>query len=344
MKPTRLLFVAAGLLAADSTARAWDYDGHRAVNQIALASLPAEFPAFVREPANAERIAFLAGEPDRWRNVGDLPIKHCNAPDHYIDFEDISAAGVPPAEMSPLRQVFALQLASARLLHPEEFAPIDAAKNTDRTRELVGFLPWAITEYYGKLRSAFSYLKAFEEAGTPDEVANARANIIYVMGVMGHFVGDGAQPLHTTKHHNGWVGENPQGYTMWSGFHSWIDGGYNNKTGLDVAGLVARAQPAALLSLAPRADGRDAVFAAVLGYLETQHAQVEPIYALEKAGKFRAEQAATGVEGRAFLDGQLLRGGQMLGSIWLTAWRSAPPDTYLRAQLLKRQNTVPAKP
>ena len=45
------------------TASAWDYEGHRTVNQLALAALPADFPAFVREPANTERIAFLAGRP-----------------------------------------------------------------------------------------------------------------------------------------------------------------------------------------------------------------------------------------------------------------------------------------
>src|SRR5207245_10998215 len=62
-------------LATAVTVFGWDYEGHRTVNQLALASLPADFPAFVREPANAERIAFLAGEPDRWRNVPDLPIR-----------------------------------------------------------------------------------------------------------------------------------------------------------------------------------------------------------------------------------------------------------------------------
>jgi hypothetical protein len=37
----------------------------------------------------------------------------------------------------------------------------------------------------------------------------------------------------------------------------------------------------------------------------------------------------------------LLRGGEMLGSIWLTAWRTAPPDQYLLSQLAQR--TVPAQ-
>jgi hypothetical protein len=30
----------------------------------------------------------------------------------------------------------------------------------------------------------------------------------------------------------------------------------------------------------------------------------------------------------------------MLGSIWLTAWRGAVPDTYLRAELIKRQSAA----
>src|SRR5436190_2249448 len=91
------------------------------------------------------------------------------------------------------------QLALAAL--PTNFPAIDPEKNQDRTKQLVGFLPWTITEYYGKLKSGFSYLKVFEDGGTAEEVANARQNIIYIMGVMGHFVGDASQPLHTTKHY-----------------------------------------------------------------------------------------------------------------------------------------------
>src|SRR5258706_483831 len=43
-------------------AQAWDYEGHRLVNELALASLPKDFPAFVSTTAAQERIAFLAGE------------------------------------------------------------------------------------------------------------------------------------------------------------------------------------------------------------------------------------------------------------------------------------------
>jgi hypothetical protein len=334
-------------LLATVTLRGWDYEGHRTVNHLALAALPADFPAFVREPANAERIAFLSGEPDRWRNVQELPIRQYNVVDHYCDLEQLAEAGLDASTVPSFRYDFATQFAAGRAAHATNFPPVDPAKNDDHSREWPGFAPWAIAEYYGKLKSEFSYLKAYEEAGTPDEIANAKANIVYVMGVMGHYVGDCAQPLHTTKHHNGWVGSNPNGYTTWPGFHSWIDGGFFAKAGIKFADIAPKVTPAQPLVLAPRADGRDPMFAAVMDYLLAQFQLVEPLYQLEKAGKLSNEQekadrnrqqfaGPVDPAGRAFIEGQLLKGGEMLGALWLTAWKQAAPDVRLRAQLLKR--------
>ncbi len=339
----RPLLVAASLVVVTSAARAWDYEGHRIVNQLALASLPKDFPTFVHAVAHAERIAFLAGEPDRWRNVPDLPLKHAAGLEHYCDMEYITDAGLDWATVPSFRYDFVVQFAAARKVHADKFLPFDPARNTDRTREWPGFAPWAITEYFGRLRSAFSYLKVFEELGTPDEIMNAQANILYVMGVMAHYVGDCAQPLHTTKHHNGWVGANPNGYTTWRGLHSWVDGGIIAKTGLRAPALAPRITPATPISIAARSDGRDPMFVAVVEYLAGQHRQVEPLYRLEKAGKLG--HGADGVvadEARAFIEHRLLEGGQMLGAIWLTAYRNVVPDTYLRSALIRRQTGGPA--
>lgn len=329
---------------------AWDYAGHRIVNELALRSLPPDFPAFVREPANAERVAYLAGEPDRWRNVPDLIIRQSGGSwtDHFLDLEQIPASGLEVAKLPALRYDFILQFAAGRATHLENFAPIDPAKNSDHTREWPGFAPWAIAEYYAKLKSAFACLKVFEELGTPSEIANAQASVLSMMGIMGHYVGDCAQPLHTTIHHNGWVGANPNGYTTQGGIHTWIDGGFIAKAGITTATVAGRVQPAAPLSLSTRGDGRDPFFVAVVDYLIAQNKLVEPLYALDKEGKFRIETAPPTPEGRAFIEGQLLKGGQMLGAIWVTAWRNAPADPYLRGQLLKRQGLpetpAPASP
>ena len=79
--------------------------------------------------------------------------------------------------------------------------------------------------------------------------------------------------------------------------------------------------------------------------LLVQHRQVEPLYVLEKAGKLGQAEQPVSDEARAFIEARLLEGGRMLGAIWLTAYRGAVPDTYLRAALLRRQTAAaPATP
>lgn len=327
----------------------WDYHGHRTVNQLALAALPADFPAFVHEPANAKRIAFLAGGPDRWRNV-DPWLRQAGPSwtDHFLDVEQLAAAGLDPLTVPSLRYDFAVAFAAGRAAHPDKFPTIDPARNADGTRQWPGFAPWAIAEWTHKLRSAFGYLKAYEEmGGTASEIVNARADVVHVMGLLGHPVGDCAQPLHTTDHYNGWSGPNPRGYTTWRGLHSWIDGGFVAKAGITVDELRPRVRAPAVLVLGPRPDGRDPLFVAVMDWFLRQHAQVEPLYRLEKAGKFSNEQekaergrqfpGPVDAEGRAFMEERLLSGGEMLATLWVTAWQTAPVDTYLRGQLARRQ-------
>ena len=331
---SKLFVIAAAFGTFAFGAGAWDYEGHHAINDLALASLPKDFGGFEMTPALKGRIEFLAGEPDRWRNVGDLPLKNFNPPDHYIDLEDLKLYDLTPETLPMMRYDFAADIARARAAHPEKFPPIDPDKDADHTRELDGFLPWAITENYDKLKSDFSSLKAFRQyGGTPEEIANAQADCIYVMGVMGHYVGDGSQPLHTTVHFNGWVGDNPKGYTTRTTFHAWIDGGYFKKTGgIQVETLVGKIQPAARIANADKPDG---VFRAAVNYLVEQNKLVEPLYELEKNGQLTGEPGK-GMDGLPFLDGQLGKAGQMLGNIWLTAWLEAPEDTYLERQLQQR--------
>ena len=323
-------------------ASAWDYEGHRLVNQLALASLPADFPAFALTPAARERVAFLAGEPDRWRNSPAPTFRHWNAPDHYFDLEDLADYGLDAATLPPFRHDFTALLGVGRAAHPTNFPPIDKAKDADHTRALLGFLPWIIAESEGKLKSGFSYLKVLEEHGTPEDIANAQQNILYVMGVMGHYVGDATQPLHTTKHFNGWVGENPNGYSTNKTFHSWIDGGYLNKVGVKPETLLAKVRPARRLDLTAPGAAVTNIFPAVMKWLQEQHQLVQPLYELEKARKLSG-RGEPNPESVAFLTGQLLKGGQMLGDLWLTAWKEAPTDSFLRGQLLKRKAVAAQK-
>jgi hypothetical protein len=342
MKLHKLLLVVVAAWAIN--AQAWDYEGHRVVNQIALASLPEDFPSFVSTPAAAERIAFLAGEPDRWRNSPDRALNHCNKPDHYIDIEELADHGLKPSDLTPFRADFIATLATNRAANPGKFQVENPEKDVDHVAGLVGLLPWAITENYGKLKSGFSYLKAFEQnGGTPEEIANAQANIVYIMGVMGHFVGDASQPLHATKHHAGWVGDNPNNYRTNKTFHSWIDGGYLNKVGLPtIQELKPKIRTARYVQFGGRDAAGDEIFPAMVQYIEATQREVEPLYKLDKSGALSGN-GTKGLEGRAYLADRLVVGGQMLGDIWYSAWRHAPPDNYLRDQLKKRAKAAGTK-
>lgn len=327
---------------------AWDYEGHRAVNQLALASLPANFPAFALTPEARERVVFLAGEADRWRNVTStkngtgLALGHASGPDHYLDMEDLADYGLKPETLPQFRYDLVAAIAQARKEHPEKFPAIDPAKNADHTRELCGFLPWAIAENFQKLQSGFSVLAALEKAGgTPEEIANAKQNILYVMGVMGHFVGDAGQPLHTTMYHHGWTtNNNPNRYTTSFKFHQWIDGGFFAGTGgIDVSRLAAKIKPASEIANAADVDG---IFSDSVQFIVATHKLVEPLYILDRDGKL-SNKEGRGAEGRAFLEGQLVKSGQFLGDIWFTAWATAPQDTYLERELQKRAEAATGK-
>jgi hypothetical protein len=331
--PVLLLTILCASTLTLQLAHAWDYEGHRLVNQLALASLPTNFPAFVREPNAAERVAFLAGEPDRWRNTPDLPLRNYSYPDHYLDLEQLGDYGMTAETLPSLRYDFIAQLALYRKDHPDKFAWLANARNDDHTRELVGLLPWAITENYSKLKSGFSYLKAFQEAnGTADEIANAQANIIYIMGTMGHYVGDASQPLHTTIHHHGWVGENPHHYGTNSGVHAFIDGYFKRNPAEILHELQPKVRPAQMVSLNGHTGAPDEMFRAAVIFIVAQNKLVEPLYAMDKDHKLSHDTD----EGKKFLEAQILKSGQLLGDIWFSAWQQAPADKYLKDQLSHR--------
>jgi len=59
---------------------AWDYEGHRLVNQLALAAQPTNFPAFVQTPEARERIGEKLAARPRQRGLranAGLDIKLC---------------------------------------------------------------------------------------------------------------------------------------------------------------------------------------------------------------------------------------------------------------------------
>ena len=325
------IFYATFLCLSTNLVQAWDYERHRLINDLALDTLPQSFPRFVFTAENRERIRFLAGEPDRWRNTRDRALRHLNNPDHYFDVEYLAQYELKTETLSHFRYRFVEQMAAARARLKLELPE----GNTDHLKGHPGFMPWSINEHYLKLVSSFSYLQVFKTMGTPEEITNAQANVVYRMGILSHFVGDAAQPLHTTEHFNGWTGENPKGYTTSRRFHSWVDGGFfKATTAPDRAAISKQLSPAALLIRPASRDLASGQFQAAIDYILEQHRLVEPLYQLDKTGKLSKETPAAG---RQFLHQQLAAGSQMLGNLWFTAWKEAPPDRFLQVYLAQRK-------
>jgi hypothetical protein len=168
---------------------AWDAEVHVLISNLALESLPADFPAFVREESAPQRIGFLSAEPDRWRNIEDLQLRHAHGPDHYLDVEELQTYGLDPQKLPSLRYDIIAALALKRQEEPEKFQRMLHSPNEDSTRQLPGLLPWVMTESVLKLKSCFSYLGTYEQhGGSADDIANARQNTVR-NGVMSHYFG-----------------------------------------------------------------------------------------------------------------------------------------------------------
>lgn len=320
------------LLSQCSHAWAWGERGHAIVTRLGVAGLPSDVPAWVREPAVANRLVYLCVEPDRFRGTPILQLGHCNEPNHYFDVESVSPFGMSLKTLPRFRYEFVGRLAAERALHPDRFASSAPADDPKMTKLTPGLLPYEVMECYAQIVSSWSTLRTLEEqpdlAG-PEMIASARERVVQCMGLVSHYVGDAAQPLHTTEHHHGWIGANPNGYTKDRKFHSFIDDGVLRVHNFRSADLVPRHRDA--IVIAP-----DHVWEAALEHIDRSHRQVEPLYKLEKSGELRTEP------GRVFIEERLLDAGAMLAGIWSTAYKASGHDKYLSDWLKAPHRRDPA--
>lgn len=313
----RVLSIVAALAACTPLAGAWSAYGHRLVTRLAMESAArragAEWPAWLRDEKHVAMIADQSVTPDRWRSTRTAQLKHINEPDHFLDIEDLAPFGLELRTISPLRHEYAKQLAVARLAPGFAGPPVNPVTDPEHVREYPGFLPHATMETWGKVVSSMKTLRTLEQLDDPQrsaQVEMARASVLYNMGVLAHYVGDAAQPLHTTKHFNGWVGDNPKGYTTDRGFHAYIDGGAIKLHAITLDDV----------RLALRSDHKASAtnpWEDVLTHIERSFRLVEPLYELKKSGDLDREP------GRRFLCERLADGGGMLGALYAAAWEQS---------------------
>jgi len=316
---TRLasLLALGGLLLTSSPALAWDAYGHKLIARLAVEGaarqIGAEAPAWLTKPEAQAMIADQAATPDRWRSTRVAQLTHLNNPDHYLDIEELADYSMTLSTLPPLRHELVRQLSLAREKPGFKGQPVGGNLDPEHVREYPGFLPQVTLETWAKVVSSMRTARILERLNDPrraPQAEMARASVYYNMGVLAHYTGDAAQPLHTTIHHHGWLGPNPKGYSTDRGIHAYIDGGairLHQISAQDVRAALKPVQPADQANPWPQ----------VIAEIERSFAQVEPLYQLKKSGDLDREP------GKQFLIERLADGAQTLGSLYAAAWQAS---------------------
>lgn len=279
------------------SAYAWGGDGHRIINRLAATTLPADVPAFLRSDLAISEIEYLGPEPDRWRSHAEQELSNAQAPEHFLDLEPADALGPLPHNR--------LDFEASVFAHGER-------------PEKVGLQPWETLEVWQRLKAAlreYRKLSAAKQDTRPVEQA-----AIFYAGWLGHYVGDGSQPLHTTINYDGWaLKDNPKGFATGHGIHWRFEGTF-------VAANITLADVQPKMT-APKAKSGD-IFDNYVAYLRHTATQIDAVYAFDKQGAF--EKAGT-PESRAFTTERLAAGASELRDLIYTAWIESAnpvPDRY----------------
>lgn len=287
MKHTAIIVIL-GCAASVAAAAPWGYYGHEIAARAAVTDLPSEMPGFFRDAA--DQLVYLNPEPDRWRDSESAAMDEAWKYDHYIDFE-VVPNGV--------------------LRAPDRFSYLDELHRTTDLRRPArdaGLLPYRILELYQRLVTGFREWRATDDGARR---AWIEQRIINDAGILGHYVTDGANPQHTSVHHNGWDEDhpNPRGYTTDRTFHSRFESRFVEAR-VDAGDLVRR--------IADRPRRLDDVHASIIAYLRASNAQVDRLYQLEQQQRFvPGNRSAAHHE---FAVQRLVAGAEMLRAVWWSAW------------------------
>lgn len=280
-----------GLALCSQAAHAWGNQGHRLINRLAVNNLPAGVPAFLRTPAAIDEIEYLGPEPDRWRSQAEPELSAAQAPEHFIDLERADALGpLPHRRLDFEAEVFAAH----------------------ERPEAIGLLPWETDEVWERLKAAMRQYRAL--AAAKRDTKPVEAAVVFYAGWLGHYVGDGSQPLHVTVQYNGWVGPNPHGYTTDHQIH------YRFESEFVAANIRA---PEVQAKMTPARLIKGDMFDAYVAYLRHTATYVEEVYQLDKEDGFAGAGTS---ESRDFTAARLAAGASMLRDMIDSAWMdSAEP-------------------
>ena len=276
------------------------------INVLAQENLPGDVPAFMRDGNALDIDTWMGPEPDRWKDRAESELAATQSPDHFLDYE-WAVYGATKCEAGTTDCVDGYKFPRKRYDYIRAMAVAQAQHPELKLNENVGFQPWQVEEVWERLKSDLREYR--HETAANEDTSGVETAILFEAGWLGHYVGDGSQPLHVTIQYNGWTGPNPKGYTTEHKIHSLFESAFvsaNIKAG-DVAPLVKAAQPVKI----------DDEWTQYWKYLDHSNSLVEKVYELEKAGGL---EGAGSAEAKSFTEERLAAGAIELRDLIYSAW------------------------
>lgn len=285
-------------------AHAWGRTAHAVIDRAAIEAIPQDGPTFLRN--YADYIATSASLPDSWRGDSENFSKMEEDPNHSWFREQFTF--LKPVPRSRYEFILALYKQYEKI---KDSDPQTAQRTNVRW---TGTLPYAAIEAYDRLVVCMRQVrKAQAEKG---DVTVPAQHCAFQVIRLGHYIGDGAQPLHDSVNSDGWRGDNPKGYTRDASIHSRFEGEFVDGMKLTVADIAPR--------IGTPGHRNGDMFEAILAFLDEAGNKMETVYKLEKRDGFSnyADQDV-----RALIYERVTAGASMLRDMLCRAWTesAAPP-------------------
>jgi hypothetical protein len=299
----RIFALAATLALLPTAAHAWGGTAHSVIDRAAIEAIPDDGPIFLRK--HVDYIAASASLPDSWRGDAENFSKIEEDPNHGWFREQFTF--LKPIPRSRYEFVIAL---FKRYETIKDSDPATAARTNVRW---TGTLPYAAIEAYDRLVVCMRYVRKAQITGGDASVPEQHCAFDAIR--LGHYIGDGAQPMHDSIHSDGWRGGNPNGFTTDRSVHGRFESQFVDGMKLTVKDIAPHIG-------APGHRSGD-MFDAVLAFLDEAGDKVGAVYTLEKRNGF-ADFADKDV--RAMVYERTAAGAAMLRDMLCRAWaESANP-------------------
>ncbi len=333
----------AGLSLTAGVSYGWGDRGHITVTEVAVELIRAhqgnDAPLTKLLVDKRSQLSYLSTVPDIvWRNQ-DRNVASQNAPTHFIDLDylgDITAK-TAPRDIASMRSMVS-ELCKKT---PAQYTcPIKPGESSKPAEEVVGSAPLRIGQLF-QLAVASLSTKTTSEGDRTQQIDHA----VLFSGIMSHFIGDLANPMHTSKDYDGW--EKKQG-----GLHSYFESDVVNAWNLTLQQEVfTRALKRG--ALRPYQDDKNfEPISASYAYAMESHTILAKLFKWDRTQALRKEsseergmrikaqrrnpdQVIKSTATRDLVADRLAAGAHELASMWLQAWRSAGSPNFNNYQSFK---------